>query len=54
VEWTLDVGGDIATITKGKVKISKTAPEGTVITVTCTAVGAPEPVVKTVQITVTK
>lgn len=52
VEWTLDVGEDIATVAKGKVKIAKTAPAGTVITVTCTALGAPEPVVRTVQIEV--
>ena len=52
VEWSLEVGEDIATISKGKVKIAKTAPAGTVITVTCTATGAPEPVVKTVQIEV--
>jgi hypothetical protein len=54
VEWSLDVGEDIATFSKGKLKISKTAPEGTVITLTCTAVGAPEPIVKTIQLTVTK
>lgn len=52
VEWTLDVSEDIATVSKGKVKISKDAPAGTVITVTCTAVGAPEPVIATAQITV--
>ena len=52
VEWTLDVGEDIATVAKGKVKIAKTAAAGTVITVTCTALGAPEPVVRTVQIEV--
>ena len=54
VEWTLDVGEDIATVSKGKVKISKNAPIGTVITVTCTALGAPEPVVRTAQIEVTE
>ena len=54
VEWTLDVGEEIATVSKGKVKISKDAPAGTVITVTCTALGAPEPVVRTVQIEVTE
>lgn len=49
LEWSLDVGEDIATINnKGQVKIAKTAPAGTVITVTCKALGAPEPVVKTV------
>ena len=52
VEWSLDVGEDIATISKGKVKIARTAPAGTVITVTCTAVGAPEPIVRTVRIEV--
>ena len=54
VEWKLDVGEDIATINKGKVRITETAEEGTVITVTCTATGAPEPIVKTVQIEVGK
>ncbi len=54
VEWKLDVGEDIATINKGKVRIAETAEEGTVITVTCTATGAPEPIVKTVQIEVGK
>jgi hypothetical protein len=54
VEWTLDVSEEIATVSKGKVKISKDAPAGSVITVTCTALGAPEPVVRTVQIEVTE
>ena len=54
VEWSLDVGNDIAMISKGKVKIMKNAPAGTVITVTCTATGAPEPVTAAVQITVTE
>ena len=54
VEWKLDVGEDIATINKGKVRITETAEEGTVITVTYTATGAPEPIVKTVQIEVGK
>ena len=50
LEWSLDVGEDIATVnSKGQVKIAKTAPAGTVITVTCKALGAPEPVVKTVS-----
>ena len=52
MEWSLDVGEDIATVDKGKVKISKDAPAGTVITVTCTALGVPEPVTATAQITV--
>ena len=50
VEWSLDVGEDIATISKGRLKISKEAPVGTVITVTCTALGAPEPVVSGIQV----
>lgn len=52
VEWTLDVGEEIATVAKGNVKIAKTAPVGTVITVTCTALGAPESLVRAVQIEV--
>lgn len=45
VEWSVDVGEDIATINeKGQVKISKDAPAGTKITVTCKALGAPEPI----------
>ena len=51
LEWTLDVGEDIATIdAKGKVKISKEAASGTKITVTCKALGAPEPIVATAVI----
>ncbi len=50
VEWTIDVEKDIATISKGIVRISKTAAPGTVITVSCKAVGAPIPVIKTMQI----
>jgi len=37
---------------KGRLKISKTAKPGTVITVTCKAVGAPEPVIAEKEITV--
>ena len=51
LEWSLDVGEDIATITeKGQVKISKEAPSGTKITVTCKALGAPEPITATAEI----
>lgn len=50
LEWSLDVGEDIATIKNGRVKISKTAPVGTTITVTCRALGAPVPVETTIQI----
>ena len=51
--WTLDVDESIATITgNGQVRINKSAPVGTVITVTCTAEGAPEPVTATYQLEV--
>ena len=50
VEWTIDVDKDIATISKGSLRISKTAVPGTVITVSCKAVGAPAPVIKTMEI----
>lgn len=53
VEWSLNVGEDIATISaKGQIKISKAAAEGTVITATCRALGAAEPVTATVDIPV--
>ena len=53
VEWSVDVGEDVAVINaKGQLKISKTAVPGTVITVTCKALGAPEPVAAMMQITV--
>lgn len=53
VEWSLDVSDSIATVNKGgSVRISRDAPVGTVITVTCKAPGAPEPVVASVQIKV--
>ena len=53
LEWSLDVDESIATIdAKGKLKISKDAPAGTVITVTCTALGAPQPISATLKITV--
>ena len=52
-EWSLDVGEDVATVNnKGQVKISKGAPAGTKITVSCKALGAPEPVTKTIEIDV--
>ncbi len=51
VEWSLDVGDDIATIdTKGKLKIAKEAVSGTKITVTCRALGAPSPVTATLEV----
>lgn len=53
VEWSVDVGEDVATINeKGQLKIQKGAAEGTVITVTCKALGAPEPITETIQVTV--
>lgn len=53
VEWSVDAGEDIAVIdAKGRLKIAKTAPAGTVITVTCRALGAPEPVEAVLEITV--
>ena len=53
VEWSLDVGEEIAVINaNGQVRISKEAASGTKITVTCTALGAPEPVQTTVEIEV--
>ena len=53
VTWALDVDENIAKIDRGTVRIGKNVPEGTVITVTCTAEDAPVPVVRTVQIEVT-
>ena len=48
VVWAVDVGEDVATINeRGEVLISKGAAVGTVITVTCRAVGAPEQVIAT-------
>ena len=53
VQWSVDVGEDIAKIDeKGQLTISKEAPSGTKITVTCTAIGAPTPVVETMEIEV--
>lgn len=53
VSFSLDVAENVATINKnGTLKISKEAAPGTVITVSCTAEGAPEPIVKTLTVTV--
>ena len=53
LEWSVDVDESIATISqKGQVKISKAAAAGTEITVTCKALGAPEPIVQTLVIIV--
>lgn len=53
LEWQLNVDESIASVTKqGSVRIAKETPAGTVLTVTCKAVGAPEPVEATLEITV--
>ena len=53
LEWSLNVGEDIAVINdRGQIKISKEAPLGTKFTVTCKALGAPEPVVATLDLEV--
>ena len=52
LEWSVD-NETVATINnKGQVKIAKDAEPGTVITVTCKALGAPEPIVAQLQLTV--
>ena len=53
VSWSVNVGGNVAEINaKGQLKIMKDTPAGTVITVTCTALGAPQPVAASLDITV--
>lgn len=53
VEWSIDVDESIAVINaKGQLKIAKDAPSGTTITVTCTALGAAQPVKATLTLTV--
>ena len=53
LEWSVNVPEDVATVSaKGQVTISRNASAGTVITVTCRAVGAPEPVTAETEITV--
>ena len=52
VEWYLDVNEEIATVKNGTVRISENTPVGTVITVTCVAVGAKEPVESSIQVVV--
>ncbi len=53
VQWSVDVGEDVAKIDdKGQLTIAKGVPSGTKITVTCTAVGAPNPVIGTIVIDV--
>ena len=51
VTWSIDVDESIANIwNNGLLKIDANAPKGTEITVTCTAEGAPNPVVETMKI----
>ena len=51
LEWSLDVDESIAVVNNnGQVRIMKDTPAGTKITVTCRATGAPEPVVRTLEI----
>lgn len=53
VEWSVDADPSVASIDgKGRLAISKEAAPGTVITVTCTAPGAPEPVTADLAVTV--
>ena len=53
VEWSVDVDESIASINnRGKLKINKETPAGTVIHVTCTANGAPEPVKVSAEVVV--
>ena len=53
--WALDVDESIASISQnGQIRIKKDAPVGQKITVTCTAQGAPEPVVASAEIEITE
>ena len=53
LRWSIDADESVATITQaGKLRINRNAPKGTVITVTCEAVGAQVPVTATEQIEV--
>ena len=53
LKWSLDVGEEVASISeKGEVLISPDAAPGTSVTVTCQAIGAPEPVIATDEFTV--
>ena len=55
VEWSVNVDESIASINnRGRLRIQKEAPVGTVIRVTCTAVGAPTPVSATAEVTVSE
>ena len=53
LEWTTDADESVATINaKGQLKIAKEAQPGTEITVTCRALGAPEPIEEKITVTV--
>lgn len=53
VSWSIDADSSIATIdARGQMKIAKDAPAGTVIRVTCTALGAAQPVEATMDLTI--
>lgn len=53
VTWALDAADSVAAVSRsGNVTISPSAPSGTEITATCTAIGAPEPVVRSITFTV--
>ena len=50
LEWSLNVDADVASINdRGRITISNQAAPGTKIIVTCKALGAPEPVVSTLE-----
>lgn len=51
VEWSVNVGEEIATINqKGQLKIAKDVEAGTIIIVTCRALGASEPIEKQYEV----
>ena len=53
LEWAIDADESVATINdKGQMRIAKEAQAGTEITVTCRALGAPEPVEEKLVVTV--
>ncbi len=53
VEWSLSVGEDVASVNQnGQIRLAKDVPAGTVITVTCKALGAAEPVTASAELTV--
>ncbi len=53
VEWSLNVGEDVASVnSNGQIRLAKDVPAGTVITVTCRALGAAVPVAASAELTV--